>query len=526
MITGAMTAAAWGAEAMISAFIPAYSQVLPQSADYVRILPEIVLSIFGIIVMVMEPLLDERTGQRILGRIAFVGTLAGILATWFMAQFPGTAFWNMVQVDGFSVFFHVLMITIAAVVILSSYEYLSVQRIRAGEYYALILFGVVGMALMSSAVELVLIFIALEISSISSYVLTGFRRHEAASAEASLKYFLLGSFATAFFLYGVALMFGAAGSTNIDQISRTLQSGPIPLLAFVAVAMMFVGLGFKVAAAPFHVWTPDVYEGAPAPIVGLMSTAPKAAAFAVLLRIVFVINVPGNFWLVWVSAALSMTLGNVGALVQNNVKRLLAYSSIAHAGYLLVAFAAAPDMGTSAAMFYTASYAAMNLGAFAVVSHFANAGERYVTLDDYEGLGRSSPLLAATLTIFLLSLIGIPMTGGFFAKFYVFSAAVKANLIWLTVIGVLNSGIGAYYYLRIIVVMYMREARKAVPVTRIPLSLGLALAACTAVTIYLGVFPSQVLQYAQDSAQQLVRQSLPEPATPSSPPVSVAREPL
>ena len=390
-----MTAVALGAEAMISAFILAYSQVLPQSADYVRILPEIVLSIFGIVVMLMEPLLDERTGQRVLGRIAFVGTLAGIAATWFMAQSPGTAFWNMVQVDGFSVFFHVLVIAIAAIVILSSYEYMSVQRIRAGEYYALILFGVVGMALMSSAVELVLIFIALEISSISSYVLTGFRRHEAASAEASLKYFLLGSFATAFFLYGVALMFGATGSTNIDQISRTLQSGPIPLLAFVAVAMMFVGLGFKVAAAPFHVWTPDVYEGAPAPIVGLMSTAPKSAAFAVLLRIVFVINVPGNFWLVWVSAALSMTLGNVGALVQNNVKRLLAYSSIAHAGYLLVAFAAAPAMGTSAAMFYTASYAAMNLGAFAVVSHFANVGERYVTLDDYEGLGRSSPLLAA-----------------------------------------------------------------------------------------------------------------------------------
>src|ERR1700727_1190820 len=504
MITGAMTAAAWGAEAMISAFIPAYSQVLPQSADYVRILPEIVLSIFGIIVMVMEPLLDERTGQRILGRIAFVGTLAGILATWFMAQFPGTAFWNMVQVGGFSVFFHVLMITIAAVVILSSYEYLSVQRIRAGEYYALILFGVVGMALMSSAVELVLIFIALEISSISSYVLTGFRRHEAASAEASLKYFLLGSFATAFFLYGVALMFGATGSTNIDQISRTLRSGPIPLLAFVAVAMMFVGLGFKVAAAPFNVSTPDVYEGAPAPIVGLMSTAPKAAAFAVLLRIVFVINVPGNFWLVWVSAALSMTLGNVGALVQNNVKRLLAYSSIAHAGYLLVAFAAAPDMGTSAAMFYTASYAAMNLAAFAVVSHFANAGERYVTLDDYEGLGRSSPLLAATLTIFLLSLIGIPMTGGFFAKFYVFSAAVKANLIWLTVIGVINSAIGSYYYLRIIVVMYMREARKTVPVGRISFGLGVALAVSVVATLYLGILPNRVLQYAQHSAQDVL----------------------
>jgi NADH-quinone oxidoreductase subunit N len=249
-----------------------------------------------------------------------------------------------------------------------------------------------------------------------------------------------------------------------------------------------------------------------------MSTAPKAAAFAVLLRIVFVVNVPGKFWLIWVSAALSMTLGNVGALVQNNVKRLLAYSSIAHAGYLLVAFAAAPGLGTSAAMFYTAAYAAMNLGAFAVVSHFANAGERYVNLEDYEGLGRSSPLLAAALTIFLLSLIGIPMTGGFFAKFYVFSAAVKANLIWLTIIGVLNSGVGAYYYLRIIVMMYMRESRKEVPVTPAPLALRVAIAFCMAATLYLGLFPSGVLRYAQDSAQQLVRQALPE--TPAMAPVA------
>src|ERR1700685_1819582 len=336
-----------------------------------------------------------------------------------MAQVPGLAFWNMVKLDGFSVFFHVLMIAIAAVVILSSYEYMSVQRIRAGEYYALILFGVAGMALMSSAVELVLIFIALEISSISSYVLAGFRRHEAASAESSLKYFLLGFFATAFFLYGVALMFGATGSTNIDLIAQTLQVGPIPLLAFVAVALMFVGLGFKVAAAPFHIWTPDVYEGAPAPIVGFMSTAPKAATFAVLLRLVFSINAPGSFWLIWVAAALSMTLGNLGALVQNNVKRLLAYSSIAHAGYLLVAFAATPDLGISAVMFYTASYSAMNVGAFAIVSHFAGAGERYQTLQDYEGLGRTSPLLAASLTIFLLSLIGIPLLGGFLARVFV-----------------------------------------------------------------------------------------------------------
>jgi NADH-quinone oxidoreductase subunit N len=500
-----------------------FASNLPQSADYIRILPELVLSLFGMIVMLLEPLLDEEASQKILGLIALVGTLAGVMATWYMSQSPGLAFWNMVQVDEFSVFFHVLVIAIAAVIILASFEYMQVQRIRAGEYYALILFGVVGMALMSSAIELVLIFIALEISSISTYVLVGFRRNDASSSEASLKYFLLGSFATAFFLYGVALMFGAAGSTNIAVISQELQTAPVALLVYVSVALMFVGLGFKVAAAPFHIWTPDVYEGAPAPIVGFMSTAPKAAAFAVLLRVVFAINAPGRLWLIWVSAALSMTLGNIGALVQNNVKRLLAYSSIAHAGYLLVAFAAAPELGASAAMFYTAAYAAMNVGAFAVVSHFANAGERYVTLEDYEGLGRSSPLLAATFTIFLLSLIGIPMTGGFFAKFYVFSAAVKANLIWLAIVGVLNSGVGAYYYLRIIVAMYMREPQRKVPVTSVPLGLGFALAASFIATIYLGVFPGRVLHYAQESAEQLVQQTAP-PALPSSPVVSTLQE--
>ena len=248
--------------------------------------------------------------------------------------------------DSFSVFFHFVVITVAAITILTSHEYMAVQHLRAGEYYALILFGTLGMALMSSAVELVLIFIALEISSIATYILAGFRRRFAISGESSLKYFLLGSFATAFFLYGVALMFGATGSTNVQIIAQCAAKRTGTSLAYAAAALMLVGLGFKVAAAPFHVWTPDVYEGAPAPIVGLMSTGPKAAAFAVLLRIVFEANVPGAFWLIWVSAALSMTIGNIGALVQDNVKRLLAYSSIAHAGYLLVAFAAQPELGT------------------------------------------------------------------------------------------------------------------------------------------------------------------------------------
>jgi NADH-quinone oxidoreductase subunit N len=288
---------------------------------------------------------------------------------------------------------------------------------------------------------------------------------------------------------------------GIAQVLQTQTS----LLVYLAVALMFVGLGFKVASAPFHVWTPDVYEGSPAPVVALMSTGPKAAAFAVLLRVLFATGAPGWFWMVWVSAALSMTIGNIGALVQQNIKRLLAYSSIAHAGYLLVAFAAARETGISAAIFYAASYAAMNVGAFAIVSHLASRGERYVTLDDYAGLGRRSPLLAGILTIFLLSLIGIPITGGFFAKFYVFSAALQANLVGLTIIGVINSAIAAYYYLRVIVYMYMRDERMEAPVARIPAGLGVALAISLIATIYLGVLPGRILDYALRGAQDLMR---------------------
>ena len=481
------------------------TQVIPQAVDYVRILPEIVLAIFGMLVMVLDPLMDERRSQRTLGAIALVGSLAALAATLFQSQYPGLGFWNMVQVDSFSVFFHFLVAAVTLVVILTSFEYMQVQGIRAGEYYALILFGALGMSLMSSAVELVLIFIALEISSISTYILAGFRRRAAISSESSVKYFLLGSFATAFFLYGVALMFGATGSTSITVIGNALRSGNIPVLAYVGVALMFVGLGFKVAAAPFHVWTPDVYEGAPAPVVGFMSTAPKAAVFAVLLRIMFEANAPGRLWLIWVAAALSMTIGNLGALVQDNVKRLLAYSSIAHAGYLLVAYAALPNNGIPAAMFYAASYAAMNVGAFAVISHIGGEGERYVTLEDYEGLGRRSPLLAAILTIFLLSLIGIPITGGFFAKFYVFSAALQANLVGLVIIGVLNSAVASYYYLRLIVVMYMREAREEVPLSPIPVGLAAALVISLGTTIYLGVLPGRILDYAARTAADWAR---------------------
>jgi NADH-quinone oxidoreductase subunit N len=493
--------------------LPTTIQELPHLDDYIRILPEIVLSVFGMLIMFLDPIMDERRSQRTLGGIALVGGIAALAATLYQAQprFWGLGFWEMVRVDAFSVFFHFVIAAAVILVVLSSYEYMEVQQIRAGEYYALILFGAVGMSLMSSAVELVLIFIALEISSISTYILAGFRRRSAISSESSVKYFLLGSFATAFFLYGVALMFGATGSTSISRISTDLAqsagAGRGTLLAYLGVALMFVGLGFKVAAAPFHVWTPDVYEGAPSPVVGFMSTAPKAAVFAVLLRIMFEVeaHVPERIWLIWVAAALSMTIGNIAALVQDNVKRLLAYSSIAHAGYLLVAIASLPANGIPAAMFYTATYAAMNIGAFAVVGHFAGADERYVTVEDYSGLGRRSPGLAAILTVFLLSLIGIPITGGFFAKFYVFSAALQGDhpLVGLVLIGVLNSAIASYYYLRIIIVMYMRAPREDAPVAPITPGLGLALALSLAVTIYLGILPGRVLDYAGRSVDLL-----------------------
>jgi NADH-quinone oxidoreductase subunit N len=481
------------------------------SADYIRILPEVILSVFGIIVMLIEAVLDEHNDRRSLGAIAFIGVLASIAAIIFQYGYQGPGFGGGIRVDGFSIFFDFVVGVVALLVILASLEYLAVQGIRAGEYYGLILFGTVGMMLMSSAVELVLVFIALEISSISTYILAGFRRKTATSIESSLKYFLLGSFATAFFLYGVAMMFGATGTTNVYEIGAKLASGGTSTLAFIALALMFVGLGFKVATAPFHVWTPDVYEGAPSPVVALMSTAPKAATFAVMLRILFA-AVPGAqpewFWLVWVSAVLSMFLGNIGALVQTNIKRMLAYSSIAHAGYLLVAFAAAPDVGISAAMFYAASYAVMNAGAFLVISHFASLNERHVTLEDYAGLGRRQPVLAATLTIFMLSLIGIPITGGFLAKFYVFTAALKANLVGLVILGVINSAIAAYYYLRVIVYMYMRDPREGAepaPATRIPVSLGVSLALSVIAVIYLGVLPGNVIDFAITSAQQMLR---------------------
>lgn len=483
------------------------------SIHYIAILPELILSVIGIIIMLADPFFDgpSNSSRRPLGWIAFLGTLAALASCFYQAtRIDGSSsFFNMVRMDAFSVFFHVVVIGVSALAVLSSLDYLEIQGIRSCEYYALILFATVGMGLLSSAIELVMLFIALEISSISTYILAGYRRRFAASSESSLKYFLLGSFATAFFLYGIALIYGATGTTNVSLIAQALHlHGHVSALVYLAVVLMFVGMGFKVAAAPFHVWTPDVYEGAPAPVVALMSTGPKAAAFALLLRVLFgAFGILAMWWLplVWIAAALSMTIGNLGALMQNNVKRMLAYSSIAHAGYILVAIASHRLEGIAAVLFYSASYAAMNVGAFAVASHFAGPGEKYVSIDDYAGLGRRSPVLAATLTVFMLSLIGIPLTGGFFAKFYVFTAALQSNLVWLTVIGLVNSAIAAYYYLRLIVVMYMKEGDDSVAITPVPVAVATSLLLAAGLTIYLGVAPGSVLRYAGEAAQNLLR---------------------
>jgi NADH-quinone oxidoreductase subunit N len=480
---------------------------IPTAGDYIRFLPEIILTVVATLIMLIEAVRKEERPGGYFAWISFAGLAAALWGALVAYTRPGLAFNDMLIVDGFSTFFRVLVIGVGMLTILVSAHYLTVEHSYGGEYYALLLFSIAGQSIMVSANELIMIFIGLEISSISTYILAGYLRDDKRNNEAALKYFLLGSFATAFFLYGIAWIYGMTATTNLEEIRRTLTNGDIaPSIGLVgmAAALMFVGLAFKVSAAPFQIWAPDVYQGAPAPVTAFMSVAPKAAAFAVFLRIFMTAFGPiANRWepFVWGSALATMVIGNFAALTQTNIKRLLAYSSIAHAGYILVAVAAQSEIGTAAAMFYLAAYALMQVGAFAVVVYFARQGERYVNVEDLAGLGARQPMVAAMLTIFLLSLIGVPLTGGFFGKFYIFKAALDSNLIWLTVIGLLTSAVAAYYYLRIIVVMYMQEpgegTAKVPPVTP-----GLRIAMWTAAfgTLLLGIFPSVILNFAGKSA--------------------------
>ncbi len=471
--------------------------MFPHVADLYRLAPEFILCAFGMLIMLLEPFVPAASK----GWMARLGLLGAALATasvHWMSQFPGTAFYGLILVDDFSIFVHWLIGIIAVLAVLGAYDYLERERLQQGEFYALVLFAAAGMGVMAGANELLTAFLGLEVSSIASYVLAGYRRDALKSNESALKYFLLGSFATAFFLYGTAMVYGATGSTAIQPIRLAIEQGRAgaPLLTL-GLALMLTGLAFKIASVPFQVWTPDVYEGAPTPVTALFAAGPKAAAFALLLRVLLSGFGPqSEVWLpvIAISAALTMTVGNLAALVQTNVKRLLAYSSISHAGYMLVALAAGARSGEGAAavLYYLAAYALMTLGAFTVVAHLGGAGERRTTLDDYAGLGWRQPLTAALLSLYLLSLLGMPVTAGFLGKFYVFSAALKTDLLWLVILAAINSAIGAYYYLGVIVAMYFREPEQEWIPAPMPAAAGLVLLLTAAGTIYLGIFPELV----------------------------------
>lgn len=475
--------------------------------DILRILPEVILTLTGVAVMLTDASWPAGRARRPLGWVAAAGTMLALWASLGQLALPvGTGFSGTVETSLFTVFFHALICGLVLVVLLLSLDTLPEDSHHQGEYYALIVFGAVGMCLLTSAVELLLVFIALEISSISTYILTGYRKHTARGPEAAIKYFLLGSFATAFLLYGIALIFGATGTTQIYEIAHLAPAATNQALILAGMGLMLVGILFKVSAAPFHVWTPDVYEGAPTPVVALLATAPKVAAFALLMRVLYeMLPALRPVWspLLWVVAVLSMTVGNLAALRQQNVKRMLAYSSIAHAGYLLAAFAGLGSSGIAAACFYTAAYAAMNVGIFAVITVASGYEEKRPMIADFRGLIYRSPLMGSLLIFFLASLIGIPFTGGFMGKLASFSAAAEGGAFWLVLIGLLNSGLAAAYYLRLALAAAQRPKDTKAVAPQVGIAVGAALLFAVAATLALGIVPGGVLHAADASAQVL-----------------------
>jgi NADH-quinone oxidoreductase subunit N len=484
------------------------NSAIPSLADFYRVLPELIWCASGLLAMLLQPFVRSRS---FFTGLAFLGALAGTAASSFAFRNPGLGFFGLVQSDAFSFFFHLLVGTVSVLVILAAGPYLDRERLPAAEFYALLLFATAGMGVLASAQELLTAFIGLEMSSISSYILAGYRRDSLKSSESAMKYFLLGSFATAFFLYGIAMIYGATGTTRIDLVQAALENsiaaqGHLASLPIAGLALIFVGLGFKVVAAPFQIYGPDVYEGAPTPVTALLASGPKAATFALMLRIFYVsFGTAGSFWFwaVWISAVLTMFTGNLAALVQTNVKRMLAYSSIAHAGYILVAFTASTVYGVAAVLFYLAAYTLMKIGAFLVIAHLGQRDEKRLEITDYAGLGTKQPVLAACFTLFLLSLLGLPATGGFLGKFFAFQAALDSRIVWLVIIAAINSVIGAYYYLRVIIAMYFWEPSKDYTPSKVAPALVVALAIAAVGTLYLGILPSHVLDFAKAAADSL-----------------------
>ena len=467
----------------------------PESIDLIALAPVLVLSVFAMGVLVLD--LWAGKNKTLLMFVSLVGLLMTAISAFAKHPIPSFAFTDSYIVDHLSLFFICIFTLSSALAILLSSEYNEREGVKAGEYYSLILLCTVGMILLASSTDMIMIFLGVEIVSICLYVLAGIRRDNTASNEAALKYFLLGAFATGFLLYGMTLVYGSTGSTNLFKIaefvkSDSAQSNPLLLMGIV---LLVIGFGFKVAAAPFHMWAPDVYQGAPTPVTAFMAVGPKAAAFAAFFR-VFSEAVPNlaPLWeiLLCTIAVLSMVVGNLGAIMQTNIKRMLAFSSISHAGYLLVAVISKSSLAGSSLLFYMLSYAFTTFGVFGIIILLGRKGEENLEIENYSGLAYKHPLMALSMTVFLLSLGGLPPFAGFVAKFYIFSAAIEEGFVTLVIIAVLNSAISFYYYLKIVVFMYMKEPEGEFQISLTPMTVFVVILGLIG-TIELGIFPDTII---------------------------------
>jgi NADH-quinone oxidoreductase subunit N len=477
--------------------------ITPPPVAFGTLLPTLIVLGTALLVLILD-LLPPRGNKGHLGLVTLAGLIGALLATLAVWGGRGRGFRDMIVLDNYALFFHLVIVYAAALAVLMSIDYLRRAGADSAEYYALLLFSTAGMLLLASANDLIVVFLAVELMSLSLYVLAGLFKRRRDAGEASMKYFLLGVFASAFLLYGIALLYGAAGSTNFDRVG----AAPRTTLYLLGLGLLLVGFGFKISSVPFHMWAPDVYQGAPTSVTAFIATGSKAAVFAALIRLVVagLRSVQADATLVlWALAAATMTVGNVVAIAQTNFKRMLAYSSVAHVGYMLVGVVAGGPAGTGAVLFYLLAYTFTTAGTFGVIALCERAGEEAVDVRDYAGLARRRPVLAFALSLFLLSLVGIPPLAGFVGKVYLFGAAVRAGFVWLAVIAVLNSALAAYYYLRVIVYMYMREPEGASAAPAPSFAGALALAIALVGIVLLGVVPAPFADLAVAAVTPLLR---------------------
>ncbi|MGY8697519.1 MAG: NADH-quinone oxidoreductase subunit N [bacterium] len=478
--------------------------------DLTPIIPEIIVLLTAFTVLLVDLFAAKNNRSLTLAVTTIIGLLLAMFAETQLHGKDITGFYGTVVADDFSILFEFIYMSVAIVTVFVSRHYIAENEMNFGEYYVLLLTAVSGMMFMTSGLDLLVIFIGLEVMSISSYILVGMKRKVAEANEAALKYLLLGAFSTGFLLYGISLLYGATGSTLLPTIITEIQkNGSGNPLVIVGMALVVVAMSFKIAIVPFHMWTPDVYTGAPTPVTGFLSGAAKAAGFAVFIRVLMTgIPLDSANWgnLLWLLAVLTMTVGNVMALQQNEVKRMLAYSSIAHAGYVLVAIVVGSTSAISGVIFYSCAYALMGTGAFGILT-IRDAGRVPRTFDDLAGYGKRNPTLALLMSLFIFSLVGLPLTAGFIGKFQIFSAALQEGWIWLTVIGILNSALSVYYYLRVLMFMYMREGALPEGAMVSGNTSGFAMTGLlgTAVAVlYLGIFPDRILELASLSILALL----------------------